>query len=143
MPLLPADYAPLIAANVLAALAAASPDALAQAEATARAELAAYLAPRYDVALALDGEATATPPVQPHVLLRRVWADLALYHLYTHAMPDALPAIRHTRYNDALAWLQAASTGVLNPQLPQRSTGEPPTLPPFYLYGSNPKINHR
>ncbi len=53
-------------------------------------------------------------------------ADITLYNLHTRVMPDNIPKLRQTRYENAITWLEKVADGFIAPILPIK-TAEPTT----------------
>jgi phage gp36-like protein len=85
---------------------------------TAVDEMKSYLRTRYDVTAIFDAGAL-TP------LIAMYCKDITLYHLFSRSNQSQLPAIRDTRYKQALTWLNDVQDQKINPiNLPVLTTGE-------------------
>jgi phage gp36-like protein len=94
---------------------------------TAQEEVAGYIRHRYDVAtiFAMSGSSRNQKLVQ-------VMCDIALYHLFTSAVPRNIPEVRLVRYDgngkstggDAVGWLKMVQIGTITMDLPIYTTDE-------------------
>ncbi|MFA5420272.1 MAG: phage protein Gp36 family protein, partial [Bacteroidales bacterium] len=81
--------------------------------------------------------AVAIPPALPEhngypgisTVLEKL-ADITLYNLHTRLMPDNIPKLRQTRYDNAIAWLEKVADGFIAPILPIKTNS--PTTPLRY-----------
>ena len=139
--LTPDAYAPLLSPAQLEALMQADARLLPIAEATARAEVAATLSSRYDVAPLLADATGASWPTQ----LRQAVAELALATLAARQPLGSAAAQRAERAASVRHWLARAAAGHTPCGLAPRPAPDPeappaPTAP--LLGGSHPRQPH-
>jgi hypothetical protein len=112
------------------------------AELSALGEATAYLSIRYDAAKCLDRTLiTPNPPTHDgyngiSTVLEKL-VDITLYQLHSRVMPDNIPKLRQTRYDNAINWLEKVSSGFIAPQLPIKEVD--PTTPLRYGNSSTPE----
>jgi len=104
------------------------------AELAALGEVTGYLNIRYDAGKCLDRTYLVADPTPEtghaayngiSTVLEKL-ADITLYNLHTRCMPDNIPKLRQTRYENAIAWLEKVADGFIAPVLPVK-TDEPST----------------
>lgn len=100
------------------------------------AEMKAFLATRYDVAVVFG-----TAGTERHKTVLMYAKDIALYHIFSRRHTNAMPEIRFKRYENALKWLKDVQAQIINP------TDLPVTVDPakaLIKTGGNPKReNHQ
>lgn len=86
-------------------------------------EMKGYLAVRYDADACID-------PLEKIAIVTMHLVSITLYHAHAMIMPDNVPTIRETKYNEAVNWLEKIADGFINPELPVKE--EEPTTPLRY-----------
>lgn len=112
------------------------------AELSALGEITGYLNIRYDAARCVD-RALITPNPPTHdgyngisTVLEKL-SDITLYKLHSRVMPDNIPTLRQTRYDNAINWLEKVAAGYIAPMLPTKD--ESPSTPLRYGNSSKPE----
>lgn len=132
------DLLSLIEQDVLDDITGGDDLLLDKAELSALGEITSYLNIRYDAAKCLDRSLllpdTAEPPKHNgyngiSTVIEKL-ADVMLYNLHTRIMPDNIPTLRQTRYDNAITWFEKVADGFIAPLLPIKS--EDPTGPLRY-----------
>lgn len=86
------------------------------AELIAVGEVTGYLDVRYDATECFD-RSNATQFNGIHTVIQKL-VDITLYHLHSRVMPNNVPELRETRYNNAINWLEKVASGYIAPKLP-------------------------
>jgi len=102
------------------------PTVLEDSEEAAIGEMTGYLNIRHDSTLCFD------PDNKIPIIVQKL-VDIALYHAHARCMPDQIPKLRVTRYQDAINWLEKLSSGFIDPNIPKRTDGTPTPI----RYGSS------
>lgn len=126
--LVKSDYATSIKTTVLDSLTGSNDSLLNEISKDAIEEMKSYLIARYDVAKIFD---IATDPRHKSILM--YCKDIAIYNLYCLNPTVPMPDIRATRYQRAIAWLQAVNRQEINP------VGLPLSTTSFVKVGGNDK----
>lgn len=139
------DVLALIEQDVLDDITGGDNTLLDKAELSALGEVTGYLNVRYDPAKCMDRTLlvpdTAVPPAHNgyngiSTVLEKL-ADVMLYNLHTRVMPDNIPTLRQTRYENAITWFEKVADGFIAPSLPIKT--EDPTTPLRYGNSSTPQ----
>lgn len=137
-----ADVLALIEQDVLDDVTGSDNTYLDTAELSALGEVTGYLNIRYDAAKCFD-RALLVPDPPTHdgynaisTVLEKL-ADITLYHLHSRIMPDNVPTLRQTRYDNAINWLEKVAAGYIAPILPIKAID--PTTPLRYGNSSKPE----
>lgn len=130
------DLLTLIEQEVLDDITGGDITLLDRAELSALGEVTGFLNIRYDAAKCLnrtliDPDTTTVPPLHNGysgiaTVLEKL-ADITIYNLHTRIMPDNVPKLRQTRYDNAITWLDKVSDGFIAPILPIKE--DSPTTP--------------
>ncbi len=139
------DLLALIEENVLNDITDGDDTLIDAAELSALGELTGYLNVRYDPAKCLDrslipadeSELQDEDKYSAIATVLEKLADLALYNLHTRVMPDNIPKLRQTRYDNAITWLEKVADGFIAPRLPIKTTN--PTGPLRFGNSSTPQ----
>lgn len=129
-----ADLLALIEQDILDSVTGGDDTLIDTAELSALGEVTGYLNIRYDAAKAVDRTETDYNGI-PTVLEKL--ADITLYHLHSRVMPDNIPTLRQTRYDNAINWLEKVAAGYIAPLLPIKEAD--PTTPLRYGNSSTPQ----
>jgi len=143
------DVLALIEQDVLDDITGGDNTLLDKAELSALGEITGYLNIRYDAAKCLDRTMIAVPAIVPpatepahqgyngiSTVLEKL-TDVMLYNLHTRIMPDNIPTLRQTRYENAITWFEKVADGFIAPALPIKT--EDPTTPLRYGNSSTPQ----
>lgn len=146
--LIDADLHALIEEDVLNDIIENDQTKLDTAELSALGEVTGYLNIRYDASKCLDRvlinpDTTTVPPLHTgysgiSTVLEKL-VDITLYNIHTRVMPDNIPKLRQTRYDNAIAWLEKVAEGFIAPLLPIKT--EEPTTP--LRYGNSSTTENR
>lgn len=130
-----ADYARFIRPEVLARLLDGNTALLDLVETDAISLMAGYLNTRFDTAAIFSATADDRNPI-----ILKYAVDIALYNLYSRAMPDQVPELRRENMAEAERWLNRVCKGLVDPpDLPRPDGGEKD----YIRWGSNPpRTNH-
>ena len=137
-----ADILALIDEEVLTDITKGDNTKIDTAELSALGEVTAYISIRYDAARCLDRTLlTPNPPTHDgyngvSTVLEKL-VDITLYQLHSRVMPDNIPTLRQTRYDNAINWLEKVAAGYIAPQLPIKEID--PTTPLRYGNSSKPE----
>lgn len=88
------------------------------AELIAVGEVTGYLEVRYDSTECFNRSIT-NDYNGIHTVIQKL-VDITLYHLHSRVMPNNVPELRETRYNQAINWLEKVASGYIAPKLPAK-----------------------
>lgn len=112
------------------------------AELIALGEVTGYLSIRYDAPKCLDKSLLIpNPPTHDgyngiSTVIEKL-SDITLYIVHSRIMPDNIPKLRQTRYDNAINWLEKVAAGYIAPSLPVKEVS--PTTPLRYGNSSQPE----